>query len=713
MLLAAEDVAPISNEVVAANDISDISFPNSPVGDVLNFYEQLSGKRIIRDNNLNTLAVTIVASRPLDRTEAMKFVESGLLLNGVALVPAGPDSLKAVSTAARKPSGEGVPLIFGYRALPAGDQVVTYYMPLEFLKAEEAKKLFETQVQLNDYGVINIAPGMNALLITENAAVVRHFLELQLLLDKEPTSVVNHFVSLTRSDATRVSELVLAAIDPASPESSATNRAARPGEESAVTVSTSDGVRLIPDRRTNRILVICPPASYSMVRMLIEQFDAPTEMPGATSIVLQFVSALDIVSILVDVLSQTEEVEGQQQGSAAGQAIPRAQPVQPLPVSFGPRDSMMGGSGGSATRADQLMEQQDEMPLSYNVGKTWIAADPRANKIMISGPPESVAKVEDVIAQLDQQPKQVYLATIIGQLTLGDGMLFGVDYLQRFASNGHGTGVASALINVPGLLSPGGTPAGVGAGFVDPTQLIRPETIATALSGLTIYGVLGDAVEYYVRALETTNRFKILSRPVVFTANNKKAKIATGQRVPVPVSSLTTAGTTVTTASIQSNIAYQDVLLKLEVIPLINANGDVTLKIAQVNDSIVGNQTVSGNSIPIIGTQELNTTVTVPNGHTIVLGGLVSDEEVRDTSGIPLLSRIPGLGYLFRTTENRTRRQELLIFIQPFVVDEIQAAQTISDSERHRTDLELSFDSLDPTGAEPIEGKVRIETPTP
>ena len=667
----------------------DISFLNSPVGDVLTFYERLSGKRIIRDNNLNNLTVTIVAAHPLKTTEARRFVEAGLLLNGVALVPSGPDAMKAISTANRKPGGEGLPLISGSTVLPDADTVITYFMPLKFLKAQELKKLYESQVQLHDYGVVNIAPGTNALLITENASVIRHFVELQELLDKEPTSVVNHFVNLSRSDAVRVSELVMESL-----KSEGSDAVPKSGESKALSMSNADGVRLIPDKRTNRILVICPPTSFSLVRTLIGQFDEPAEVPGAKSIVLRFVSAVDIIQVLVDALSQTEEVAAQQQSAPA---IPRAQPVQPTQVSYGSTGGATSGSPGTiSTRSDQLMEETDPAPLSFIVGKTWIAADPKANKIMISGPHESVDKVKDVIGQLDQKPKQVYLATVIGQLTLGDGMLFGIDYLQHFTSDGHGTGVASALIANSGKVAASNANGATSGNILDPVNLVQPSTIVSALNGLTIYGTIGGAVEYYVRALETTNRFKVLSRPVVYTSNNKKAKIATGQRIPVPVNTLSTAGTTITTASVQSTIAYQDVLLKLEVIPLINANGDVTLKIAQTNDSVAGNQEVSGNSIPIIGTQELNTTITVPNGKTIVLGGLVSEQTTRDTSGIPWLSRIPALGYLFRTTDKKTSRQELLIFIQPVVVDDIESAQIQSDIEQQHSEIRPHFDPVAP-----------------
>ena len=139
-----------------------------------------------------------------------------------------------------------------------------------------------------------------------------------------------------------------------------------------------------------------------------------------------------------------------------------------------------------------------------------------------------------------------------------------------------------------------------------------------------------------MRALETTNRFKIISRPSVYTANNKLAVIASGSQIPVP-------GTTVSglnnnnTLTSSSTTTYESVLLELEIVPLINANHEVTLQIRQTNNSEGSSQIISGNSVPTILTQEINTNVTVPDKSTIVIGGLISDNETRKTSGVCLL----------------------------------------------------------------------------
>src|SRR4029453_15756564 len=136
-----------------------------------------------------------------------------------------------------------------------------------------------------------------------------------------------------------------------------------------------------------------------------------------------------------------------------------------------------------------------------------------------------------------------------------------------------------------------------------------------------------------------------------------------------------------------TNIAFQDVVLKLEVIPLINSNKEVNLTIAQVNDNVVGQQQVGKKSVPIIATERLVTTVTVANKSAIVLGGLITENEERTTSGIPLLCRIPVLGSAFRRTKNSKTRKELLTFIQPVVVEDNSEAAEASFKEDARTKI--------------------------
>src|SRR3977135_3982798 len=132
--------------------------------------------------------------------------------------------------------------------------------------------------------------------------------------------------------------------------------------------------------------------------------------------------------------------------------------------------------------------------------------------------------------------------------------------------------------------------------------------------------------------------------------------IASWTEIPVPVSTLSSVvantGVTGTNIGQQSNIQFKKVALQLEVVPLINSENEVSLDILQKIDSLAGSQVIDGNSIPTIATRYIRTNVTAPNCSTIVLGGLISDDNRKDYTGIPWFSRIPLIGAAFRNTIN-------------------------------------------------------------
>jgi len=340
-------------------------------------------------------------------------------------------------------------------------------------------------------------------------------------------------------------------------------------------------------------------------------------------------------------------------------------------------------SSGLGSRADVISgPSEDNAPVSVLVGKTRVIADPMANCILVIGPKESIDKATGLLDKLDRKPAQVYLATVIGQLTLTDGMTSGIDYVSGLSRAGDGTNfTAGGFTNRTDIL---GGVNGAGRAIND----LRNNAITTAFgpaSGLNLYGAVGDSLEIFVTALETNRNFKILSRPSVFALNNKKAVITSGRQIPVPSQQTTFANNNAAQGNTTTTIEYRDVVLKLEVVPLINSEGEVTLTIAQVNDTVVGTQLVQPNEVPIIGTEQLVTTVTVPDRNTIVLGGLISEENTKDKQGLPILGRIPGLGKLFRTDTDSKVRKELIVFIQPQVVKDDFGVRTTSLNEDLRT----------------------------
>ena len=192
----------------------------------------------------------------------------------------------------------------------------------------------------------------------------------------------------------------------------------------------------------------------------------------------------------------------------------------------------------------------------------------------------------------------------------------------------------------------------------------------TLPGGATAYVAAGNTLAAIVKVLDSTGRFKTISRPTVFTSNNKKAIIASGTEIPVPVSTISAAtGTSIinTGLSQQSNIEFKKVALQLEVVPLINSQKEVSLDILQKVDNVQGFTTIDSNQIPNIATRYIRTNVSAPNGSTIVLGGLIEDSKNRSRTGFPILNRIPVLGALFADTQKQKMRSELIVLMRPEV----------------------------------------------
>src|SRR4029077_13293062 len=276
--------------------------------------------------------------------------------------------------------------------------------------------------------------------------------------------------------------------------------------------------------------------------------------------------------------------------------------------------------------------------------------------IIVLGNREVVVKVEKILDEMDVKAPQVALSTVIGELTLNKDEDFGVDYFLRANKKVVGTtnftgvtpfaGGGTTTIPNPSA-SPAGSPTTTGGNIFNPGKgLISFTQLATnAASGANVYLAAGNTLASVVHVLSSTGRFRVISRPMVFTSNNKKAIIASGTEIPVPVNTLTNATTTTTgVAAVASNIEFKKVALQLEVVPLINSDKEVSLDILQKIDSLAGSTIIDGNSIPNIATRYIRTNVSAANGSTIVLGGLIQDSKTRNTSGIPILDRIPYVG---------------------------------------------------------------------
>ncbi len=682
----------------------NIQFPKSSVLDVLALYESLTGKRMIRDSNLAGPELSIMVSELVPRAEAIRLIESSLLLNGYTIVPVDQNTIKILGPA-RMVRSEGLPLYTETsQIINAGDQVVSFFVPLQFIAPQEAAGVVTGVVPPNAYGSIVPVPTANAIIITDKTPVILKALGIINLIDQEPAKVVTRFIQLQRADAEKVVETLNEMFGTADPNAPATPaNAPQPTDQGgdpaapAATASAFGGQyedrllqgksQFIADQRTNRVLVVTRTENYRYLSEVIGQLDAAGSYEHPLVHVLNYLSVNDAFPVLESMLQERGETAAGTTGQAQGQ--------QPGTINQNVGGGFQGSQGGNSGsgglgRPDRLSDESlQSPPLAATFGNVSIIGDTSANSVIVYGPPDAKQRAKQILDLLDKRPRQVYLAAVIGQLRVGDNLDYGVSYLVRYQN-------FSPIRNIIGETDSSGAAGSVLSPRIfpgidvlpDPSSLVSPDTFA-ALSGLTIYGSIAESVDVFARFLETTNRFKTLSRPVIYTTNNKKATILSGRRVPVPTSTLTSTTPGLgDNNSITSNIQYQDVVLKLEVVPLINADNEVNLIIAQTNDNVVGTDVISGNEVPIIATQEITTSVRVKSGSTIVLGGLITDEDDKNTDGIPYLNRIPVVGPIFGGgASKRKERNELIVMIQPIVVDSEIESVRASDREGGRTIL--------------------------
>ncbi|NBR69844.1 MAG: hypothetical protein EBT69_06665 [Verrucomicrobia bacterium] len=715
--------SPVTLADAAKNDSADpemvspdtIQFPNNPVSDFLVIYEKLKGVTLIKDASLlaGGANLSLTLNQPVTKAEAIRLLESTLLLNGYAFIAVDEKAIKVINTLGGKnPRSEGVFLFTDEKSLPEGEVIASYVMPLTYLSAADAVPIFEQFITLHPYGSLVPVPIANQVLITENSTLIRRLIDVRQLVDQPAPEVKREFVQLHQADADRVVELITKLFEDrkSSTGSGGTAKAATgqpsqppgvpviPGASATGGATITSGesgadILLIPDTRTNRILISARPTDIAYIKKLIADFDIAVDLSEPYEYPLNYVAASDMLPILSDLLQEQSDEGTGAAGGATGQPTRAVSGGIGSNLANAANSARTGSSSGGVSGAGQLGSLQEpgeqQAAQSIIVGKTRLIADNRANSILVIGQPEAKTKVMSILGKLDKRPLQVYLATVIGQLRVSNADDFSVNILQKYAG---GTTGAASIAGGRNFTSTNTPLSGTAANMAAMANVAQ--AALGGLPGVQIMTFIGNSLNLYIQALTATARFRIASRPAIFTANNKKAVIYNGQKIAVPTSTVTTLGgggsATATSGSQQSNIQYQDVVLKIEVVPLINSAREISLQIIQTNDTLEKGINSSadiggGVSVPKINTQELTTSVIVPDRATILLGGLVTQTDEKSSSGVPFLSTIPLMGNLFKSTTDTTDRQELVVMMQPSVIGDTPELKEISRTERDLT----------------------------
>jgi general secretion pathway protein D len=666
-----------------ARDLVTMQYPNSDVLDVLHLYESLTNKKLVLDNNVQG-KVNIFLPKPVPREEAIRIIEMNLALNGYSLVPVEGDIVEVVGVN-KNPRAAPVPIISDPADIPPGAKVISYLFRLNYADPTELQQVLSQYLAgIGGQAPILALPKSSSLIVTQSADVLRKLVRMVEQIDVAPAEVTSKFIKLERADAQKVVDMLKDLLEkndqPTVPGAVRRVRGIVPpnqgGQEDEGGVLSEESlivgkIKLEADVRTNRIHVITRPINLPFIEKLIAEYDANVEFGKPVVYSLRYVSANDMLPVLVQTLSAPGE-ENQQSGQTTqpNQRNPRTQPTPSNLFNNNTNTASTAGDTGSLQVSEGLStEPVDTTPQAVVVGNTKLIADARANNIIVLGNREDTVKVGKVIEEMDVKAPQVSLSTVIGELRLNNDEEFGVDYFLQFKKKNLGGG--NAPVGVGGGLDNGlGSTVGGSPPIIDPASLITFPAFDTLPNGATAYVAAGNTLAAIVKALDSTGRFHTISRPTVFTSNNKKAIIASGQEIPVPTNTISSAtGTTLIGGGLsqQTNIEFKKVAIQLEVVPLINSEKEVSLDILQKVDNQQGTQTIDNNAIPIIATRYIRTSVSAPNGSTIVLGGLIQDVRGRTRSGFPILDRLPVIGALFSDTQKQKMRTELIVLMRPEV----------------------------------------------
>jgi len=686
-------------------------------------YRRYTGRRVIVTTGAATAEFTFVqeasAQDPLTYAEAAELLRKAAVLEGFVFSqhPQDPNlDILTLATGGPRPTNVIVDVYNENSTLPDTDIVITYVMALSYIKPDQAVNIF-TQIigQFGAYGSISAVANASAVVITEKASLIKSLVELQKTIDVPGSVQATRFIKVQYADVTEIATVLteLLSAQQGAEKTAGVQRAPVPGANPGVAPGGLPGdgsssgedtpVQIIPEPRTNRIFAMGRPVDLLFVENLVREFDVPTSDKTFLRRKLRFLTVSEFLPIAGDALTRAFTGTGEggasaggAGGGAAGQA-PRTQQSSARQTGsggssgrnsssgFGGNSSSgfggssggfggggSGGFGGGGGGGSGLSDPSvSSAPESLLVGRTLLVADNITNSVVAQGPPSALEIIERLLDQIDVKPDQVMISTVIGQMTLNDNKEFGVGYLFNGGDLRGGAGGG-----VPAFL-----PAGSTGSTVVNNDFPQLDLKQIASSGLRLYGTTGD-LSIFLKALQSKSDFTVLARPSIFTSNNQKGVISSGERIAIPTGSNSFGGGGLN-GSVSTQIQYQDVVLKLEVIPLVNSDNEITMQIALLNDEQNGTQTIEGGAggedltVPRISTREILTTATVPNNNTIVLGGLISNKQGKDKSGIPILSDIPYLGRLFSSTKDANDRSELMVFIQPSIVNNARSLNEV------------------------------------
>ncbi len=571
--------------------------------------------------------VTFATARPLTRDQVMPVLEMLLRWNGATIIwREGRYHVLPISDAVR---GNLVPR-FDSAARARGYEVMA--VPLRYIAPGQMAEILEPYAR--EDGVMRADDARSLLFLAGTRFELRNYLQIIETFDVDWLAGMS--VGLFSLDRIEVGELL--------PELEAVF-----GEGGDTPLAGM--FRFLPLERLNAIMVITPNEHYlDQAERWIARLDRSSPGAGARLWVYRVKNLeADVLAGYLGDIFGTGGTRATRPRAERGALAPGMEPATITSAGEMRRQEPARGEQPRATEGGLALGDD---------GDVRITAVTETNSLLIQATPAQYDAILSAIRRLDEEPLQVLVEAQVLIVELTDQLRYGVSW---FLAN---TGPDAGGPELPNGFAPSR----------DQNALIFGAGTG-ALGSVTRRAVDRTFVAATIDALETVSNVRTISSPSLMVRNNSSATINVGSQLPVQ-STRFVGGTIGEGASTIGNVQFISTGVTLDVTPRVNPGGLVYLDIRQEVSS-PGAPGVGDN--PTINTRSIQTDVAVQSGQTIMLGGLIQDDETQSQSGVPGIQRVPGLGALFRQTRNETVRTETLVLITPSVIDSSDRLRDVSD----------------------------------
>lgn len=575
--------------------------------------------------------VSIISPKPVSRTVAYSIFESVLDVHGYKVIASG-DIYKIVES--RGVKTQGVDTHYGMninKNLPA-DQVITQVLPLKYIDAKDILASFQPLVSKAGYLTAHIPS--NTVILTDRVSNVNRLKKILVNIDVKGSKSQIYLFSLKFADVEAIVNEFMPLFQRGNSKGIMSHFSPKIKSmySSKGRYSAADGTIIVPDKRTNSLIVSCNPEAKTQIEHLISLLDIKT--PRVRDRIRVYYLNNAIAEDLADVLKK-------QVASTRSRRTKRREPIKE--------------------------------PLLQNVN---INADKATNSLVITASPEDFEILSDVIKKLDVRRAQVLVESLILETSLDKTRDLGVEWRSMDAPSSDKVNLIGGT-NLPvgtqatGALNQMGTdPNPYSSGM--PAGLVLGAIKGPVYWGKNAFFTLGALA----RALRADTDVNILLTPHIVTYDNKESEIIVGEERPYLKSSQTSAE-----GSIIRTFEFKDVGTTLRITPHISQGNSIRLDIFIEIKNFVEQVDIGAITTT---KRQVKTSVQVEDGRMVVLGGIIKEDARKSSSMIPCLGKIWGLGWLFRAQKNQNQKTNLLIFINPRILKSEAAMEKITSEKRNQ-----------------------------